>query len=68
MCHCILLLRCHVQGKGWVLGGGWVYVGVCAWERGDSEQPCYQGGHSWMLLVFLPCFFLLPMLQELGAV
>lgn len=47
---------------------GGVCMGVCAWERGDSEQPWHWGGHSWVLLVLLPRSFLLPMLQDLGAV
>lgn len=41
---------------------------VCLWVRDASEQPWHWGGHPWVLLLFLPCLLLLPVLQELGAV
>jgi len=45
-----------------------VWVGGCAGERDGSEHPWHRGGHSWVLLVVLSCWFLLRQLQELGAV
>lgn len=67
VCVCVHGVRVSVCVCPW-RGGACVRTGVCAWQRGDSEQPWHRGGHSWVLLVFPMCLFLLPTLQETGAV